>query len=57
MCHSMSNDAYDIKILHRSIWLILVSKEALRPQLYNLWLRFDLTSHTRLAHLIMMAAH
>jgi hypothetical protein len=53
----MSNDAYDIKILHRSIWLILVSKEALRPQLYNLWLRFDLTSHTRLAHLIMMAAH
>jgi len=38
----MSNDAYDIQILHKSIWLILVSKEALGPQLYNLWLRFDL---------------
>ena len=42
MCHLMSNDAYDIKILHKSIWLILVSKEALGPQLHNLWLRFDL---------------
>ena len=42
MCHLMSNDAYDIKIWRKSIWLILVSKEALGPQLYNLWVRFDL---------------
>ena len=30
--HLMSNDAYDIKICHKSIWPILVSKEALEPQ-------------------------
>jgi hypothetical protein len=34
--HLMSNDAYDIKICHKSIWPILVSKEASRPQWSNL---------------------
>ena len=42
MRHLMSNDAYDIKIWHNSILPILVSKEALGPQLYNLWVRFGL---------------
>ena len=41
-CHLMSNDAYDIKIWHKSILPILVSKVALGPQLYNLWVRFGL---------------
>ena len=40
--HLMSNDAYDIKIWHKSILPILVSKVALGPQLYNLWVRFGL---------------
>jgi hypothetical protein len=38
-CHIlMSYASFDIKILHKSIWLILVSNVALGPQLYNLWL-------------------
>ena len=41
--HLMSNDAYDIKICHKSIWPILVSKEASGPQgshlLIHFWLK------------------
>jgi hypothetical protein len=31
-CHIMTNDAYDIEIWRKSIWSILVSKEASGPQ-------------------------
>jgi hypothetical protein len=48
MPHLMSNDAYDIKILHKSILPNLVSKEALVPQLYSLWVRFDLRNCFRM---------
>ena len=27
-CHIMTNDVYDVEIRHKSIWSILVSKEA-----------------------------
>ena len=33
--HLMSNDAYDIKIWHKSIWPILVSKEASGSQQFH----------------------
>jgi hypothetical protein len=42
MTRMTSNDAYAIKIWHTSIMRILVSKEALGPQLSNLWFRFGL---------------
>ena len=42
-CHIMTNDAYDSEIWHKSIWSILVSKEAARPQhshqLIPFWLK------------------
>ena len=36
MRHLMSYVSFDVK------WLILLSKEALGPQLYNLWVQFDI---------------
>ena len=38
--HLMSNDAYDIKIWHKSIWPILVSKEASGSQQFHTLIRF-----------------
>ena len=40
MCHLMSNDTYDIKIWHKSISPILVSKEASIPQQFHLLIQF-----------------
>ena len=39
-CHLLSNDAYDIKLWHKSIWPILVSKEATWPQWSHLLIHF-----------------
>jgi hypothetical protein len=44
MTHMKSNDAYNIKIGHRSIWPILVSKEASGPQQSHLCIRFWLNN-------------
>ena len=44
----MSNATYDNKIWHQSLLPILVSKEALRPQLYSLWFWFGLWNFLKL---------
>ena len=51
--HLMSNCAYDIKIFHKSIWLILVSKEAWGPQWSNLLVHFWLTNCFKLKKMII----
>ena len=40
MTQMTSNDAYDIKMWHKSIWPILVSKEASWPQQFHLYIWF-----------------
>ena len=44
MTQMTSNDAYDIKMWHQSIWPILVSKEASWPQQFHLYIWFWLNN-------------
>ena len=43
-CHIMTNDAYDIEIWRKSIWSILVSKEASGPEQSHPLIRFWLNN-------------